>query len=64
MKGWFQPMAYPPDIQPAEAKVLAQYRRIDRACQQENGFTSAPEDMNMGWRVIVRVDHHPKAVDT
>jgi hypothetical protein len=50
-------------IFPGETVALTEFRRSVGAVENEHGFTVSSDHVDMGWAVIVRVDHHPVAIE-
>jgi hypothetical protein len=46
-----------------ELLVFTQFRRPIRAIKLKNGFTVLPENMNVGWPMIVRIDHNTQTTN-
>ena len=53
-------LAYSGSVEPI---AFAQFRRAVGAVEQEHGFTFRADDMDMRWRMVVRIDRDPQAVD-
>jgi hypothetical protein len=47
-------------ISAGEAVVLAKSDRSYRNVQLEDGFVPLPNDVNVGWAVVVRIDDDPE----
>lgn len=48
---------------PRESVAFPKLRRAIRAVQNKYRFPFCPDDMDMGGAVVVRVDHHPQAIE-
>jgi hypothetical protein len=53
-----------PNVLAAEAVGSAQLWWSVRTVQNEHGFAISSDDVDMGGPVIVRVDHHPQAIES
>jgi len=47
------------DLAPRESIVLPEVRRTGRTVQMEDRLATAPNGVDVGWPMAIRIDHNP-----